>query len=636
MIEGIHHIGKRVKEVGKRVKEGKSVAQMAAEIPTRREGISYLIGKVNFDSEKEKVSIDLEEEYSPGKEETYRFIQLKLTGTQNKFFATFTESRRFLGEVDEKSGKGKEYAIWLSIEKELEGFPELKGFPGVEEFLDRIGRVKESFYRQGLLDLEKIKGLERGESFNSYLKKRLGPKEKVLFWTVLIDGTSVVQEPFYDQLIKKKVVDEKMKKGEVVCSLCNMRVERYFDDFARLPMKFFINDKVGFSQRLSNRWKGNFALCKECYLELFAGEKFLMNYFTARVGVIDYLIVPEFLQGLTFDSSKLRDWALYVRDRYNPFHLVKNMVHEKVQEYREFGEIDYFFLNYLFYEANKSQFKIFALMRDIPTGRIDTLLNGLRRYQEQIEGDGDLSHLQEVLIRSFGELYWLIPLHYSKGERKVRDIAKIVELFDALLEDIPLSRPSLIHDFWIGARAKYFRNRSFHNVSPSENGERELVTYVLKTGQLLILLRHLGLLKGVTMEWKNLPHLPQEMGRYLEEVGFDEKEGALFLLGVLLGDIGSKQARYGSKPILNKINFQGLSLERIQILANEIYGKLWQERLLYPEQEKIYATAKELLDRNLSHWSLKAHENLYFLLSGYAYRVKWNIEQAHKYKKEER
>ena len=122
--------------------------------------------------------------------------------------------------------------------------------------------------------------------------------------------------------------------------------------------------------------------------------------------------------------------------------------------------------------------------------------------------------------------------------------------------------------------------------------------------------------------------IPKEIGNYIQEVGFDEKQTALFLLGTLVGDIGSKQANFGNKPILNKINFQGMSLSRLQILFNEVYEKLEQEKLLYPEKELIYGKAKELFDKHLKDWDLKPYESVYCLLSGYAYKTKLNIEKA--------
>ena len=53
-------------------------------------------------------------------------------------------------------------------------------------------------------------------------------------------------------------------------------------------------------------------------------------------------------------------------------------------------------------------------------------------------------------------------------------------------------------------------------------------------------------------------------------------------------------------------------------MSNEIFEKLEQYRVL-SYNEGIFSVMKLLLDKNRGQWSLTPQENVYYILSGYAY-----------------
>ncbi len=59
---------------------------------------------------------------------------------------------------------------------------------------------------------------------------------------------------------------------------------------------------------------------------------------------------------------------------------------------------------------------------------------------------------------------------------------------------------------------------------------------------------------------------------------FDEQKTSMFLLGYLIGEIGKEQKNpeTNKKPILDKINYNGMSLNKLLILTNEVFDKLNQ------------------------------------------------------------
>jgi len=103
-------------------------------------------------------------------------------------------------------------------------------------------------------------------------------------------------------------------------------------------------------------------------------------------------------------------------------------------------------------------------------------------------------------------------------------------------------------------------------------------------------------------------------------MGYSSLQIGLFLLGFLIGEIGRKQYNHQNKtkPILKKINYQGMDKAKILRLVNDVLEKLDQYKIL-SYNEVIYAEMKKLLDKNWQSWNISNEEAVFFVLSGYAY-----------------
>lgn len=114
--------------------------------------------------------------------------------------------------------------------------------------------------------------------------------------------------------------------------------------------------------------------------------------------------------------------------------------------------------------------------------------------------------------------------------------------------------------------------------------------------------------------------LNDEIKDYMGEMKYSEQESSLFLLGYLVAQVGNQQRtdREGKKPILNKINFNSMDLNKVKRLSNEIPEKLRQNGVLR-YNEKEYFAHKKLMDKHRNDWYLSKHDNLYYIMSGYAY-----------------
>ena len=116
--------------------------------------------------------------------------------------------------------------------------------------------------------------------------------------------------------------------------------------------------------------------------------------------------------------------------------------------------------------------------------------------------------------------------------------------------------------------------------------------------------------------------ISKEILNYWDDIKIyeDDCKRALFLLGYQIGEIGRKQTEKDikKKPILNKLNFQGMGTEKLARLTNDVLEKLKQYDILQ-YNENAYSALKMLIDTNISGWKLSNQENVFYVLSGYAF-----------------
>lgn len=107
---------------------------------------------------------------------------------------------------------------------------------------------------------------------------------------------------------------------------------------------------------------------------------------------------------------------------------------------------------------------------------------------------------------------------------------------------------------------------------------------------------------------------------FISKMNYSEEQTAMFLLGTLIGEIGNVQYKKneGNKPILNKLNFNGIDKSKFIRLTKDVFNKLNQEKIR-TFNEVTFFEMKRLMDKNIETWSLNKEENLFYILSGYSF-----------------
>lgn len=510
-----------------------------------------------------------------------------------------------------------------------------KGY--LEKLIDKAQKTK-----NGKSDIFKFIHKEIESKVIGYIinKTKFAKKELGLY-TLKINNRFMSDEEEYKKFVVKVKIDSLFGKAQRICSSCNeyksITAKPQFS-FAGSAIGYYMTDKVGFSSGLSGEFIRNFILCRDCYTKLLVGEVFVRNKLSTNIGGVNIYIIPKFILPPEINSERLNKWAEYIDftfDSAKSFNSLKTF-QEKLEDYKEFDDSkNNFILNLLFYKSGQRNIKVLKLIKDVPPTRLDTLreiTNKIKDIGNKRLGD---SNLWTIDLQN---IYYLIPLKRTKEEKGFSiEYKKILELYNAIFSGKPVSYSFLIDQFIELAQIYRFKiAKSYHITANVDNWDekkwdKELINLILRANLFLLYLRRLNLLKagGEHMDYDSL-RLNEQIKNFLREMGYDEPKIALFLLGYLIGEIGNAQFRLTeshTKPILNKITFEGMNSNKLIRLTNEVFEKLnqYKDRTRVPLlffNEMVFTEYKGLIDKQIKNWDISGpsdHESVFYVLSGYAY-----------------
>jgi len=641
MIEGIKEIGDII------ISEApeKFLESLALNVPSEKQRRKQYIVIIEFDTARGTINFDYEEikEETPRK---YLWVgNAKSNNPQDRFtttnldylvsqtvpnFRLLTPGGK-LGELFERIRDKFYYDLGFQ-----EGQQERYRYVWDIKKLRISSRNIKEFWEEASNNPRKMIGLVSNEIYK-YLKRERGlKKNEIALFTLKINGQLMVNIPEYRNYLETSLIDELFSdKTTGVCYLCQKKKE-ITQDMTRFSFKYYITDKIGFSSGLQkDGFFKNFSLCRECYKRLLVGESFVKNNLASFLAGTNLYVIPKFIFLTAFSVNKLEKWAEYINISFNSTISLRGLrkLQESLEDYIEFEERkNNFILNLLFYRKTQSEFRILRLIKDIPPSRLDNLRT------KEIE-------VHDIGVRLLGEddrwylnlegMYYLLPVHITGNKRvgkEALDYKKVLEFYDALFSAKPISYKFLIEQFTELACVYRFEKFDNYNIK-SENPETDIIYAILRANLLLLYLRKLYLLeRGEAMNVEGLDLRPP-MKEYIKEMGYSEHQTALFLLGYLIGEIGNAQWKRESptKPILEKITYQGMTVEKLKRLTNEVFEKLKQYKSegkpLLTFNEPIFAECKRLLDRNINDWRPSDQENVFYVLSGYAYATQERMKK---------
>jgi len=467
--------------------------------------------------------------------------------------------------------------------------------------------------------------------------------QNIAFWTVKIDGELLCQKDEYKQMIyDEKITNIFKAEGSYkdnynpsgTCSICGNHPSLTTSNVTSLDFKFYITDKKGFSSNLDDKFTKNYNICKECYQYLMIAENFIAEKLNTRIGDMNTYLIPQFI--LKVKDFDIDDFSKCLKDTNEVLaniDSIKNLQKEwkKFIEYSQDNK-NSFVINYVFYHKDNAAFKILKLIKDVPPSRLDLI----KRIEEDIDNFID-NHFEgnKRLKIDLGRIYRCIPIKVVNNEQL--GTAKYLDIIDSIFSDRKIDYVFLINQFAEVLRIIKFESDGYNIWNKNNKNNPDFTIKALQLNLLLLFFIKLNILGGINMknntsniEYQEL--LPDEIKNYWAnlEIYKDERKRALFLLGYLIGEIGHRQSvkDIKNKPILNKINFQGMGTEKLIRVIGEVPDKLRQYDI-FQYNEKIYAVCHMLMENHINQWKLSNQENVFYTLSGYAFSnyIGWQREK---------
>jgi CRISPR-associated protein Csh1 len=456
----------------------------------------------------------------------------------------------------------------------------------------------------------------------------------ISLFTLKVDGQLICQTPQYKKMIyDEKIgvlfgISSKYQQRKAICSICSCSGLITTSDSTNFKFKLYMRDKVSFSSNFDGKFTKNYNICKDCYQHLLIAENFIATNLRSKIGGLDYYIIPHIIiQTEDFDFEELsKNLILKTNSIANLTKFEKNLI-------KEISNDSSFVINYLFYysPSGSNEFKALKLIKDVPPSR----LSFIQRCEEEImslvnnkfEGNSQL-------IIDLNKLWSCIPSKEVRNNQKKVEkyigTSRYLEVVDSIFSGNIINVQFLISQFNEAIRILKYE-RDGYNIKISDN----FALKMLQLNLLLLFFKRLNLIEGLKMSSTSKidiniiqDMIPEQILDYWDnlEIYEDNQRKALFLLGYMIGEVGISQSskEIKNKPILDKINFQGMSIEKLIRLANEIPEKLRQYgKLSY--NENINTAFRILFESNIEKWKLSNQENVFYVLSGYSYSnyVSW-------------
>jgi len=515
----------------------------------------------------------------------------------------------------------------------------------LELFYFDYGKQKGTYERyRHILNVEKFLGLSNMEKFYeasekkikdtvsrvakelvSYISKKYEVKAKnIKLWAITINGEIIQQRDEYKKLAwkLKEAHFEEAEKG--TCSLCNAYTQ-VSSDTGKLKLNYYITQKVSFASGLKNFDK-NLRLCRKCHKQLILGEIFTMRKLKAQIGKLEFLLIPELLFDATDENVKIENIqkAYHEVESIIRFNDATKIERETIKELKRENYTNQFTFHFLFYMKQQQEFRVLQFIKDVSPSRIYEINKAIVEHDKFGQRWFNWENSNDKWLMTFEQIFYLFPIH--QDERFVTEHRRILMLYDAILTNKRINKKMIIEKLNLLAKAYYLEQTNQYQINkPQNNKESAMIYGILKGVILLKFLESLSvILGGEVMDTSQLT-ISEEYKTFIKDIGYTEEQVSLVLLGKLIYEIGKAQAKNKlvSRPILDKINYQGMSLNKIQKLSNEVFEKLKQYKLITSDNSRyylqnIYADHKTLFDKNMSNWKLSSQENVFYILSGYA------------------
>ncbi|MEM2484923.1 MAG: TIGR02556 family CRISPR-associated protein [Candidatus Caldarchaeum sp.] len=504
----------------------------------------------------------------------------------------------------------------------------------IGEMEERIGGIGEEIRE---LDRELAEIEEKFVRKNDFAEKvynavRDYQKDALLYTICVRHGgvdTSLAETKGYEMFLKE-IMRQPIDTATGTCHICggvkDVLPDPAFDSASLL--KIYVVDKKGFMSGISESDRSKlrtFAVCKDCREQLMLGWNFVREKLVIKnVRGLNTYLIPN-------SSATVKDydrWCDYIKSAYDAVSSYDGLMNfeSRLREFTSLhDEQEWYSLNIIFAKAAGAHFDLKTFIQDVPLTRLSRLrdiMKTIGSWSQQILG-GE----QSTWSIGFNEIYEIFPL-VADRRGEPREYRPLLELFQAMLSGTFYLYERLVKAAVLCARIhRYESYEGFSVRLPNGmDSDKAMCVTLLKHSLLMCLLRDVGVMSHVASEKDGFEELvyqlPENIREWFKRMEYNGFQKALFLLGCLVGKVGHAQYRKNDKKksILDKIDFNGMGGERVLELAVRVFKSLRDYRIL-SYNEGLYHIMKALLDKYVNELRRNPLENVFYILSGYAFET---------------
>lgn len=605
-------------EIGEQISENRSKWDDIIEAPKIDENRTNYVLNIIFNINEDKIETSPEniEKYNKDSPLKHKLLKTLKGNAKKVYVATLSKKMEHLKES--------------LLGKEERDKPQL-----INDIDSNFGFLKKSDFYSALLEITGLDNhREELETDNVKKQLKLSQSSNLVFCYSSIksdsfnDGKATelselqgfedyIEKKFFNN-IKGKVSDEEKldySKGEYVKDVVGAKFQRGYN----LNAMFVTTTKNFLSEFEDKNASKNYQLSNQSIKYLDRAASYLINNLTFRIAGINHVIVPEFFKTEEIDIEMALD---NIRSKNELLFNLKNFDALDTALSDEADDSPYW-LNYIGIDSDGNFFKASNYIKDVSKHYLIEVIRRIKHINIEFE-----EYLGDKIF-NFYRLYNHIPVR--DGVKK--NIA--LNIYSDIFKKIEIDRNtifSLFNQYLKCQRSGQFDAKNRHNSYPNIRGQQSfdfaIANAVSIYSAFIKLLNELNLLKTDSI-MENTIQEPNEgkdktmndqIESFFRKMNYNESQKALFYLGRILNSIGYAQYQKGhtSKPIMNKINYNGMDRDDIRRLIIDLKEKAKQYDIL-GKTEYNFSRFTDYF--NYNEWNMDPEEAVFFLLSGYSFFI---------------
>lgn len=463
--------------------------------------------------------------------------------------------------------------------------------------------------------------------------------------------TVISLDEMYRKTIENTFSSDSSSSKQGICHICGKLgdIEPNLNFGRSSVSKVFVTTTINYANNLSkNNYTTNYSVCKDCYSKMLQSENTLMGDYSVRIAGETAVLLFEGID-TNFNQSDIDKIKGDIDFAFNSKEASEWSEEQLATIIDDIGSQLYQF-SIVFYVTDGKSMRVIKTIDSISSMRFAHVMTTFAQCRKKINKNINEKNNKPIFF-SLGNVYRIIPVANDKKGSQL-NVKRVLDLYSAIMKGERVDK-SVIYDYACEALDRGYkqirskRTDTYKNLS--EISKQLYIKYsheynrfdnyaantVYKYLMLFDALEKLKIIDRKVYKMEN-ENNTQALGflsdyeSFLDKQEFSPAQRGLFYLGCLINQIGYAQCKQGheKKPILDKITYQGMTHQDVLRLYLDALDKTRQYKshinmyLCDGFENRIHHYLGNLEESKL----LNDKENVFFIMSGYAYCVK-NIKK---------